>query len=240
MSFPYKIIDLTHTLTEKTPSWTGGCGYNPEIKLDYDQCDGDVKFRVQQLKMHCGIGTHIDTPAHCIPGGATSESLQLNDLCAPLVVIDVSAKMHERYSVSIGDLQSAKVSFQDTFVLIKTGWGKFWDSPKQYHNNHIFPSVSGDAAEFLGEQGIKGLGIDTLSPDRPEDGFPVHDAILGSGKYIVENIFIPDGLPLSGGYAMALPPKLSGCTEAPIRLLALFCENKICYIKKAAHIAQHI
>lgn len=171
--------------------------------------------------MHCGIGTHIDAPAHCIPGGTTVESLQLNDLCAPLVVIDVSAKMNERYSVTVDDLKSAGAVFQGAFVLIKTGWGKHCHNSKQYHNNHVFPSVSKGAAEFLVEHGIKGLGIDTLSPDRPEDGFPTHNAILGSGKYIVENVLIPDNLPLSGGYAMVLPPKLSGCTEAPIRLVAL-------------------
>ena len=33
--FPYKLIDLTHTLSEKTPSWNGGCGFNHDIKLDY-------------------------------------------------------------------------------------------------------------------------------------------------------------------------------------------------------------
>lgn len=221
MSFPYKIIDLTHTLTEKTPSWSGGCGYKPEIKLDYDQCDTAIQFRVQQLKMHCGIGTHIDAPAHCVPCGATVETLNLNDLCAPLIVVDVSSKMHERYTVTIDDLESINASFQSAFVLIKTGWGKFWDTPKRYHNNHIFPSVSGDVAKFLVEQGIKGLGIDTMSPDRPKDGFSVHNAILGSGKYIVENVLIPDDLPLLGCYIMALPAKLSGCTEAPVRLVVL-------------------
>jgi kynurenine formamidase len=221
MSFPYRIVDLTHTLTAQTPSWSGGCGYKPEINLDYDQCDTDIKFRVQQVKMHCGIGTHIDAPAHCVLGGATVDTLNLNDLCAPLIVVDVSSKMHERYTVSIEDLQFPTVSFKNAFFLIKTGWGRFWNTPARYHNNHTFPSVSGDAAKFLVEQGIKGLGIDTMSPDRPEDGFPVHDAILGSGQYIVENVLIPDDLPFWGSYIMALPAKLCGCTEAPVRLVAL-------------------
>ena len=221
MSFPYKLVDLTYTLTKDSPSWTGGCGYKPEIKLDYDQCGSDVKFRIQQVKMHAGIGTHIDTPAHCISGGKTVEALDLGNLCARLIIIDVSAKMHERYSVTVDDLIAANENFKDAFVLIKTGWGKFWDDSKQYHNNHIFPSVSGDAAQYLVKKGINGLGIDTLSPDRPEDGFPVHSAVLGAGKYIVENVCIPNTLSTTSGYIMALPPKLSGCTEAPIRLVAL-------------------
>ena len=44
--FPYKLIDLTHTLSEKTPSWDGGCGFNHDIKLDYDECNSAIKFRV--------------------------------------------------------------------------------------------------------------------------------------------------------------------------------------------------
>ncbi len=83
--FPYKLIDLTQTLSEETPSWDGGCGFNHNIKLDYDECDSATKFRVGQIKMHAGIGTHIDAPSHCIPGAATVEQVPLDTLIAPLV-----------------------------------------------------------------------------------------------------------------------------------------------------------
>ncbi len=56
MIFPYKIIDLTHTLDEQTPSWSGGCGFNIDVKLDYSDCRQNEEFRVQQFKMHAGIG----------------------------------------------------------------------------------------------------------------------------------------------------------------------------------------
>ena len=93
----------------------------------------------------------------------------------PCVVINVSDKRHERYRVSGQDMEN----FENTFglipkgacVMIKTGWEKFWDDPKQYHNAHVFPSVSLEAAELFLERGVRALGIDTLSPDRPEDGF---------------------------------------------------------------------
>lgn len=67
MIFPYKIIDLTHTLDEQIPSWSGGCRFNIEVKLDYSDCRQNEEFRVQQFKMHAWIGTHMDAPAHCIP-----------------------------------------------------------------------------------------------------------------------------------------------------------------------------
>jgi kynurenine formamidase len=63
-------------------------------------------------------------------------------------------------------------------VMVKTGWSRFWDEPSKYHNNHVFPSVSPEAASLLLERGVSALGIDTLSPDRTEDGFKVHKSLL--------------------------------------------------------------
>lgn len=224
-TFPYKIIDLTHTLDETNPSWNGGCGFQHQIKLDYKDCDTPVKFRVQQIKMHAGMGTHIDAPAHCFADGKTVEQLALSDLSAACVVIDVSHQIHERYSVSVYDVETFEATHgkipPKSFVIIRTGWEQYWQQPKKYHNNHIFPCVSGEVAHFLLERQILGLGIDTLSPDRPENGYPVHAAILGAGKYIIENVANSEALPPTGSHALALPIKTKGGTEAPIRLIAL-------------------
>lgn len=225
MKFPYKILDLTYILDPSIPTWSGTCGFHQETMLDYEDCTDPYKFRVQQLKMNAGIGTHIDAPAHCDPNGLTVDQLPLQDLISPCVVIDVSDAVHERYSVSLEDIQvfeklHGKIPPQ-TFAIIRTGWDQFWETPDRYHNNHIFPSVSLEAAEFFLSRGISGLGIDTLSPDRPEDGYPVHKLLLGDGKYIIENVANSGLLPVTGAYVMALPIKIKGGTEAPIRLIAL-------------------
>lgn len=71
MPFPFTLVDLTHTLAPDIPSWSGTCGFRHEVKLDYADCKEDtpfsVKFRVQQIKMHAGIGTHMDAPAPAFP-----------------------------------------------------------------------------------------------------------------------------------------------------------------------------
>jgi len=217
MKFPYKIIDLTHTLSSNIPTWNGSCGFEHKITVDYDDCTTDVKFRVQKLAMHAGIGTHMDAPAHCIKDGATIDKLSIQDFLSPLVVIDVSAKMHERYSVSIEDI-NIEIPPR-SFVMIRTGWEKFWHEPAKYHNNHIFPSISAEVAEFLLTKDIVGIGIDTLSPDRPEDGYPVHRIILGAGKYIIENAANLLEMPVEGAWVLVLPIKVAGGTEAPVRLV---------------------
>ena len=225
MTFPYKIIDLTHPLSSDIPTWDGSCGFEHHLQHDYQQ-SSTTSFRTHKVRMVEGIGTHIDAPAHCIPGGKTIDELNLNDLLAPCLVIDVSAKVHERYSVSVADIEEFEEKHglikTGSFIIIQTGWERFWGEPEKYRNNLVFPCVSNAAAHFLLKRNIAGLGIDTLSPDRPEEDYPVHAALLGAGKYIVENIANSAKLPPVGCYSLALPINIKGGTEAPVRLIAMY------------------
>lgn len=225
MTFPYKLIDLTHELESTIPTWNGGCGFNHDVHIDYSDCESEDKFRVMKLKMHAGNGTHMDAPSHCIPGGKYIHDFDVNDLVMPCVVIDASDKCFERYSLTaqdIADFESKHGSIaKGSCVMIKSGWSKFWNEPLKYHNNHVFPSASREAAELLLERGVSAIGIDTLSPDRPEDGFTVHKAFLGAGKIIIENVANLDNMPSIGSFVMVLPIKIRNGTEAPVRLVGL-------------------
>ncbi|MGL6188042.1 MAG: cyclase family protein [Holosporales bacterium] len=231
MPFPFTLVDLTHTLAPDIPSWSGTCGFRHEVKLDYADCKEDtpfsVKFRVQQIKMHAGIGTHMDAPAHCIPGGKMIAEIPLSVLMAPCVVVDVSSECNAGQVVSAKDVlafeqQHGPIPY-GAFVIIRTGWERFWTVPEKYRNNLTFPSISGTAAQLLLEREIVGLGIDTLSPDLPKSGesggYPVHALLLGAGKYIVENVANAGILPPTGAYTLALPIKTADGTEAPVRLV---------------------
>ena len=226
-TMPFKdltLIDLTHTLNSAIPSWNGSCGFQHTIRDDYDP-SALYKFRTYDIHMQAGMGTHIDAPAHCIPGGRCINDLDLHELIAPCLVINVSNQMHERYSLSVGDIESFETQYgiipPKCFVIVYTGWEQYWTTPKKYRNNHIFPSVSKEAAHLLLDRHIVGLGIDTLSPDRPEDNFPVHQLILNADKYIVENVANALKLPVVGAYTLACPLKIQGGTESPLRLVGL-------------------
>ena len=206
VEFPYQVIDLTHTLSQKAPSWSRGCGFQHEVKFDYDGCPSEVKFRVQQIKMHAGIGTHIDAPSHCVPGGKSVEDIALKQLMVPALVMDISAKMAENSQLLAQDVFDFEAAYGRVpvgcFVVVYTGWSQFWDTAEKYHNDHLFPSISKEAAELLLARGVVGLGIDTLSPDVPSSGFPVHQAVLGAGRYIVENIANAHQLPPVGAWTL--------------------------------------
>lgn len=225
MPFPFKIIDLTHTLTNETKGWNGHKGFNISTTLDYDTQTGTTQFRVQRIRMHAGIGTHIDAPAHCDPQGKTIAEISFDQLVAPCIVIDVSKHKNNTYTVSKEDILSFEAQHgtipEKSFIIIYTGWDHYWSQPKIYRNNHLFPAIAKEVIAYFLERDIVGIGIDTLSPDRPNDGFHAHDLLLHAGKYIIENIAHARHMPTTGGYIMALPLKIHDCTEAPIRLIGL-------------------
>ncbi|WP_367608155.1 cyclase family protein [Legionella sp. W05-934-2] len=227
MTFPFTIIDLTHTLDAKTPCWDLGCGFDITSTLNYDECSTEVKFKVQHLSLPAGIGTHVDAPAHCYAKGETIEKLSIthNHLLATATMIDVSSKSHEHYLVMEDDIRSFEKEHgkigQNSVVIIFTGWEIFWQNPQRYRNNLQFPSVSQEAAQLLLDRDIAGLGIDTLSPDTPTSGFPVHQLLLSNGKYLIENVANANKLPATGSWLLALPLKISQATEAPARVIGM-------------------
>lgn len=221
----FRVIELTHLLSSEVPTWSGSCGFCLEIKKDYDQM-----FRVQQIKMHAGVGTHMDAPSHCIPGGNSIADIPLEQFIVPACVIDISAKAHADYELSVEDIEEYERAHdkipEGSLVIAHTGWGRFWPNSEAYRNVDVngrmhFPAFSGQAAELLVKRSIVGIAIDTFSPDCLDETFPVHKAILGAGKYIIENIANCSQLPAKGSYVIALPLRAEKATESPIRIIGL-------------------
>lgn len=226
MLFPYHLIDLTHSLDAHIPTWDGQCGFSHEIFSDYDH-EGDSQncFRVMKIAMWAGIGTHVDAPRHHRSDGQSIEKFNITELCMPCAVIDVSHQCFDRYCVTKGDIlgfENQHGPIQSGMcVMIRTGWARFWSEPEKYHNNHVFPSVSHEASALLIQRNVAALGIDTLSPDRPEDGFKVHHAFLGCGKLLLENVAFLEKMPPVGGYVLIAPLKIKDGAEAPVRLIGM-------------------
>lgn len=221
----FKIIDLTHSLSNKIPSWDGKADFELSTIIDYQDCIPPNLFRTQKINASISLGTHMDSPAHAIPGGRTIDKLTLEELVADCVVIDVSPEAHENYSIMPSSIEKFEMDHEKipdrSLVIFYTGWSKHWETPEKYHNNFAFPSVDVSTASMLLERNIVGLGIDTFSCDTGKNGFPVHHSILGADKYLVENIANANLLPATGAKVLVLPMKIKDATEAPLRLIAL-------------------
>lgn len=221
----FTAIDLTHPLSSEVPTWDGSCGFCVDIKKDYDQT-----FRVQQLNMQAGIGTHMDAPSHVIQGASSIADIPLNQLILPTCLINVSKQATADYQISLDDVMSYESTHgiipAGSLVIAYTGWSRFWLNPIAYRNADKngclhFPCFSVKAIVLLLKRDIAGIAIDTLSPDCSDASFPVHQLILGAGKYIIENVADCSNIPPKGGYTIALPLRIQEGTESPIRMIGL-------------------
>lgn len=229
----HTLVDLTHSLHEGVPTWSGGCGFRLEKKVDYAQ-----GLLVHSVKSHAGVGTHMDSPSHFIPGGANIGQIPLQQCFVPACVLDLREKMDSDLFVSPQDIETYEGRYgkipPNALVIARTGWEAFWNTPGRYRNPDSggkmhFPGFSEAAAKALIQRNIAGIGIDTLSPDGSNvERFPVHLAILGAGKYILENLAHLDRIPPAGAYAICLPPKARDATESIVRVAALVPNSADC------------
>jgi len=220
-----RVIDLTQTLCSENPSWDGDCGFKLSNSVDYSYSTVPDLFRVQSFTTRAGMGTHIDAPAHCFPRAKTIEGLALDNLITHCVVIRLDHLANENYIATPDVITTFErdngIIQPNAFVIFCTGWNKYWNNPTKYRNDLQFPSIHEDTAKLLIDRHIAGLGTDTLSADAVGKSFPVHRAILGAGKYLVENIANADLLPPTGSQVFVLPTKIREGTEAPVRIIAL-------------------
>lgn len=221
----YHIYDLTHTLNSEVPTWDGTCDFSIHETVAYT--DGYCQQAAAIGKL--GVGTHIDSPCHFIPGGRSVDQLALSQLIAPAYIIDISDKAHADYQLSLMDIENAELAqgpiSKGSLVIIATGWHRYWYDPLKYRNIDAngcmhFPTISLEAADYLLRKDIVGVGIDTLSPE-VDEAFPVHHLLLGADKYILENLADCSGLPKVGAEIIALPPKIGQGTESILRVIAL-------------------
>lgn len=180
--------------------------------------------------MHAGIGTHIDAPSHFIPNGQNIGDMPIEHFICPGHLIDVRSKVTPEYLITLTDIHDYEHSYgplrEGSVVIGFTGWLERWGQNEKYRNEDTsgrmrFPGFHHEAASYLVEKNIYGIGIDTLSPDGCTEGFPVHHIILGANKYIIENLTNLSLLPKNNFYIITLPIKVSIGTEAACRTIAI-------------------
>jgi kynurenine formamidase len=122
---PTKAEDLTHELFDKFPTYFGGQQLFNDKKFDFAK----DTFNLYELRLSEHTGTHIDAPLHFSADGKSVAELPVEDLIAPLVVIDIAAKASENADAQVtpddikawvsvnGDLPAGAV------VAMHSGWG---------------------------------------------------------------------------------------------------------------------
>lgn len=208
-----KIIDLTHIMKDEMPVFPGT--EKPVfMKANTIERDG---FAETKISMYSHTGTHIDAPCHMEKGVNCLDSLSVEHFIGNGCVIDCT-------SISSGEISLDYIKDHEKnlknadFVLIKTGWSKYWGRDEYFNP---FPYLSIEAAEYLIGFNLKGIGVDTISiDDFMTKDFPVHYKLFKHNMIIIENLTNLESIDEEIFTFSCLPLKYENADGSPVRAAA--------------------
>lgn len=229
---PFSTVqDLTHTYGPSFPVFPGTqvMAINLLVRVDPDG------FYQNELVLNEHTGTHMDAPAHFDTDGLTADLLPVENLVAPVAVVDISERAATDADAQltpddIAAWEAANGPLPDrAWVAMYSGWEARLSDPDSYVNLDAdgvqhYPGFHPEAAAFLVEErDIVGIGVDTLSQDYgASTDFATHVTICGSGKYGIENVAALANVPPAGAVVVIGGPKHATASGGPTRLFAFF------------------
>jgi kynurenine formamidase len=198
-------------------------------------------WAIEEVRAITHTGTHVDAPYHYGPmsegrSARTIDAVPLEWCFAPGVVLDVRHKAAGEV-IRVADLEAAlaRISYRLRpldIVLLHTGADKRLGSPDYFAQ----PGLDRDGVLWLVEQGVKVIGIDAYTLDRPFASMVADYQRSGDGRYIwpahfagitreycqIEKLANLDQIPCPHGfYLSCLPVKIHGASAGWCRAVAL-------------------
>jgi kynurenine formamidase len=202
---------------------------------------GGRGWAVEEVHAITHTGTHVDAPYHY---GAESEGrparrideVPLEWCLAPGVVLDMRHKQPGDF-ISIDDLRAAldRIEYRLQpldIVLLHTGADKRMGSPAYFAQ----PGLGRDGVLWLVEQGVRVIGIDAYTLDRPFASMVADYRRTGDGRFIwpahfagitreycqIEKLANLDLIPRPHGFHVScLPVKIRGASAGWCRAAAI-------------------
>jgi kynurenine formamidase len=225
-------VDLTHTLSEKTVVYPGKTPFSKVICSYYES-----GYRLDDIHLSTGIGTHMDAPSHFCPEGSGIEAVPIEQCYGEACVVHLTSRVgtNADYAITKADLEEWESSHgpfpAHSIVLLHTGWDKHWDTIQFCQTDETgvshFPGLSGDGAQLLVERKVSAVGIDTMGMDvGAATQFVAHNVLLGADIILIENLANLSLLPEVGSTVFLLPMKIKDAPESPVRAIAIFNKAK--------------
>lgn len=208
----HTIYDISLPISESLAVWPGDPPVDIRQSLHLEKGDNAT---VSVLTLGAHVGTHVDAPMHFIPDGAGVDTLNLNVLVGPALVVN-ALKVD---SLTAETLESLSIPSGIERVLFHTRNSEYW--AKGYSTfNKDYVAVTEDGAQWLVSRGIRLVGIDYLSIAPFDNGAPSHRELLKAGVVIVEGLDLR-GVK-SGSYKLVcLPLRIVGIDGAPARAILI-------------------
>ena len=216
-----KIIDLSLSIEEGMMTFP--THWHPVVEITILGRHGIEGRETRKLVLGTHIGTHADAPRHFIPGGGTIDEVPLEILIGPATVADFTGckPLHE---IEIPELQRKLGGKVPPRLILRTGWSEYFGDMKFYTE---YPFLSENAAQWLVDNGVRLIAMDTPSPDNPAHSrgtpkdSPNHKTLLGAGVVLVEYLANLKSLAGPQVELIVMPLKLKGCDGSPARCVAI-------------------
>ena len=203
-----RLIDISPLISADIAVWPGDVPFTRNENLRIS--DGS-NIDLSSINTTVHLGAHTDAPSHYLAEG---EGIGDRDLSyyygdAQVMRVDVGRGERIRQSHLTGPIHAPR-------ILFRTGT---YPDPNQFNTD--FASLSPALIEWLAQEGVRLVGIDTPSID-PADSkdLPSHAMVAANNLAILEGIVldqVEDGV-----YTlMALPLRLAGADASPVRAVLL-------------------
>ena len=216
-----RLVDLTLPVVEH---WR----FQPRIETVSRISEGALA-NSSRITLGTHAFTHVDAPAHMIPGGKTLDQLPHDLWWGEAVVVDLTHKGDEA-AIAADDLEErGRGLLAGDIALLRTDLGlRFSWQERDYWDRSPFVDRSG--AEWLANRGVKAVGYDF-----PQDysirelrkrkvtlqEMPCHDVLLGRGIVQVEYLCNLHLLSQQKVLFFAMPLSLGPIDGSPCRAFAL-------------------
>jgi len=214
-----KYIDLSHTIKDGEITYKGLpapiiCDFLSRTDSEANYENG-TSFQIGKIEMVSNTGTYLDCPFHRYEDGKDLSDIHLQKVAN---LEGVLIKVPYQETLAIGVEYFEQKDLANKAVLVFTGWSDLWQTD-QYFENH--PYLTGEAAEYLKEQAVALVGIDSHNIDNTEGrNRPVHSILLKNEILIVEHLTNLKSLEGENFLFSAIPPKIEGFGTFPVRAFA--------------------
>lgn len=204
-----KIYDLTPKISPRLGVFPGDQAFERSVAMSFVQ---GHHLELSSIRTTVHLGAHADAPSHYASKGETMEKKALGPymgLCQVVRIDGLSPK--ERVMPA-----HFKNPPRAPRILVDTG-----SFPDPENWNSDFNSFSPELLDWLADQGVKLVGIDTPSVD-PEDSKALesHQILFKRGFAVLEGLLLK-GVPEGLYTLIALPLPIEGSDASPVRAILL-------------------
>lgn len=211
------IYDISLPISESLIIWPGDPLIRITQPLHLDK--GDVAT-VTRLDMGAHAGTHVDAPAHFIPGGLGVDALDLDILVGPALVVQAL----QTNALSADVLEGLSIPPGTERVLFRTRNSDRWaQGGREFDKDFI--AITEDGARWLVEHSVRLVGVDYLSVGPFDEPVPTHQIVLRAGIVAVEGLNL-SGIALGMYQLVCLPLRITGSDGAPARAILIDQNDK--------------